>query len=355
MASDPAGRTRGRAGRRVKVLIAGGAGYIGATVASACLDAGHEPVILDDLSTGSAAFVDGRTFVRGDIADGRCIDQVFGRHPDIGAVVHCAAFIAVPESVAEPVRYYGNNVAKTVAFVEHLHRNGCRRLVFSSSAAVYAPSAGRSVGEDSPVAPSSPYARTKAMAEQVLADAAAAGVIDAIALRYFNPIGADPQLRTGQQLAAPTHALGRLLNAYRTGTAFTIAGTDWPTRDGTALRDYIHVWDLALAHLRALERFDSLIDVPGRYAVFNLGTGRGTTVRELAAAVARAVESPLVVVDGPRRPGDVCGAYARVKRARELLGWQARLRLADGVRDALAWQALCELRGAPAGLRLVQQ
>jgi UDP-glucose 4-epimerase len=331
----------------VKVLIAGGAGYIGATVASACLDAGHTPVIVDNLSTGSVAFVADRIFVRGDIADGRCIDRVFAQHPEIRAVVLCAAYIAVPESVADPMRYYSNNVAKTIAFVAHLHRNGCRRLVFSSSAAVYAPGAGSSVGEDSPVAPSSPYARTKAMVEQVLADAAAAGVIDAVALRYFNPIGADPRLRTGQQLAEPTHVLGRLLTAHRTGTAFTVAGTDWPTRDGTALRDYIHVWDLAQAHVRALERFDALVDVPGQYAVLNLGTGRGVTVRELVVAVAEAVESPLAVADGPRRPGDVCGAYARVDRARELLGWQAQLQLADGVRDALAWQAVSEERGVP--------
>ncbi len=321
----------------MKVLIAGGAGYIGATVASACLDAGHDPVILDDLSTGCAAFVAGRAFVLGDIADAERVDHVFAAHPDIRAVVHCAAHIAVPESVADPLRYYHNNVAKTVAFISHLHRNGCRRLVFSSSASVYAPSPDLSVAENSPIAPGSPYARTKAIVEQVLADAARAGLIDAVALRYFNPIGADPWLRTGQQLAEPAHVLGRLLAACRSGTAFTITGTDWPTRDGTGLRDYIHVWDLARAHVRTLDRFADLVDVPGRFAALNVGTGRGTTVRELAASVADTVGAPLRILDGPRRPGDVAGAYARVDRAQALLGWRAQLHVSDGVRDALAW------------------
>ncbi|HKC29406.1 MAG TPA: UDP-glucose 4-epimerase GalE [Jatrophihabitans sp.] len=323
----------------MKILIAGGAGYIGATVASACIDAGHEPVIIDDLSTGVEAFTTGRAFVRGDIADAAVVDKVFADHPDIAATVHCAAYIVVPESVAEPLRYYDNNVAKTVAFMEHLRRNGCRRVLFSSSASVYAPAEDLSVTEQSPLAPGSPYARTKAMVEQILADAAAAGEIDAVSLRYFNPIGADPQLRTGQQLAEPSHALGRLLSSQRSGGTFTITGTDWPTRDGTGLRDYIHVWDLARAHAHAVERFDSLVDNPGHYAVLNVGTGRGTTVRELVAAFTETAGA-VDVTEGPPRPGDVAGAYARVERAQAALGWAAELTVADGIRDALAWLAV---------------
>jgi UDP-glucose 4-epimerase len=321
----------------MKVLIAGGAGYIGATIGSACLDAGHDVVIVDDLSTGSVAFTAGREFVLGDVGDAAAVDEVFARHPDIAVTVHCAAYVVVPDSVADPLRYYLNNVAKTVRFVEHLRRNGCRRLVSSSSAAIYAPSDGLAVTEDSPVAPASPYGRTKAMVEQVLADAALAGQMDTVALRYFNPIGADPMLRTGQQTARPTHALGRLLAAYQDGIPFTVAGTDWPTRDGTGLRDYIHVWDLARAHVRALERFDRLVDRPDRYAALNIGTGRGTTVRELVAAVTAVVGTRLPVVDGARRAGDTTGAYACVDRARSALGWWARLSVTDGIRDALAW------------------
>jgi UDP-glucose 4-epimerase len=327
----------------VKILIAGGAGYIGATVASACIDAGHEPVILDDLSTGVEAFTAGRAFIHGDIADAAAIDKVFADHPDIAATVHCAAYIVVPESVEQPLRYYDNNVAKTVAFLQHLRRNGCRRVLFSSSASVYAPADDLSVTEESPLAPGSPYARTKAMVEQILADASAAGQIDAVSLRYFNPIGADPQLRTGQQLAEPSHALGRLLSAHHRGGIFTITGTDWPTHDGTGLRDYIHVWDLARAHVHAVERFDSLVANPEHYAVLNVGTGRGTTVRELVAAfieTAGAVD----VVEGPARPGDVAGAYARVERAQAALGWAAELSVTDGIRDALAWLAVRDAR-----------
>jgi UDP-glucose 4-epimerase len=326
----------------MKVLVAGGAGYIGSTIASACLDAGHEPVILDDLSTGCAAFTVGRPFVLGDMADAAAVDEVFMRHPDIGLAVHCAAHVVVPDSVRDPLSYYFNNVAKTVAFAGHLRRNGCRRLLFSSSAAVYAFPNGGPVTEDSPIAPASPYGRTKVMVEQILADAARAGDLDAVALRYFNPIGADPMLRTGQQMPAPTHALGRLLAAHRSGGPFVVAGTDWPTRDGTGLRDYVHVWDLAQAHLCAIDRFDALVDRPARYVALNVGTGQGTTVRELVASVVDLVGPQLSVVDGPRRPGDTAGGYAAVDRARAMLGWQAALTVADGVRDALAWLAIRE-------------
>lgn len=329
----------------MKVLVTGGAGFIGATVASACIDAGHVPIILDDLSTGSAAFTAGREFFHGDVGDADLLAGVFAAHPDIAAAVHCAAHIVVPESVSEPTRYYRNNVAKTIDLIDALARHGCRRLLFSSSASIYAtPSvAGTGTGtsdfgvdEAAPVAPASPYAHTKAMVEQVLADAAAAGLLRAVALRYFNPIGADPKRRTGQQVLEPTHVLGRLLAALRDGTPFTVTGTDWPTRDGSAIRDYIHVWDLAEAHVRALERFDGACAANG-FGALNIGTGRGTTVRELVAAFERATGGRLQVQDGPRRPGDALGAFARVERAAEVLGWRSRLSIADGVRDALGW------------------
>lgn len=319
----------------MKVLITGGAGFIGSTIASACLDGGHQPVILDDLSTGVVPFVRDRPFYQGDIADPALLARVFDDHPDIAATVHCAAHIVVPESVAQPLAYYRNNVAKTVDLLEHLARHRCRRVLFSSSAAIYGRTADFGVDEDAPIEPSSPYARTKAMMEQVLADTAATGRLTALALRYFNPIGADPQLRTGLQALAPTHALGRLFEAQRAGTAFTITGTGWATRDGTGIRDYIHVWDLALAHVRALERFDTV--VPNGYRALNVGTGTGTTVRELVTAFREATGGPLEVVEGPPRPGDVAGAFARVDRAQGALQWRAELSIAQGIRDAMRW------------------
>ena len=321
----------------MKVLIAGGSGYIGSTVASACLDAGICPVILDSLVTGRREFAADREFYEGDIADGPLVDRIFAEHPDIDAVIHCAALIVVPDSVADPVGYYRANVTKSLDFVAHLLRNGCGRLIFSSSAAVYRASADLTVDEDSPIDPQSPYARTKAVCEAMFADIAAAQPIRVLSLRYFNPIGADPKMRTGLQLARPTHALGKMIQAQQRDVPFLVTGTDYPTRDGSGIRDYIHVWDLAEAHVAALGRFDAL---PGPATAINLGTGRGTTVRELADAFNRVAESPIQVREAGRRPGDVVGAYTRIGRAERLLGWRARYDIADGIRHSLQWAAI---------------
>ncbi|MGH3735597.1 MAG: UDP-glucose 4-epimerase GalE [Micromonosporaceae bacterium] len=325
----------------MKILVTGGAGYIGSTVASALINAGHQPVILDSLVTGRRDFVAGRQFYEGDIADGRVIDQLFTEHPDIEAVVHCAALIVVPESVREPLRYYDNNVAKTTALLGHLLRHDCRRLVFSSSASIYQPDPSDfAVDETSPVLPASPYARTKAMVESVLADVAATGEFGAVSLRYFNPIGADPRLRTGLQTVNPSHALGKMIEAWEDGSVFPVTGTDWPTRDGTGIRDYIHVWDLARAHVAAVERFDAVTAAgtdPG-YNVINLGTGTGTTVRELLSAFCSAVGTTLASKDVGPRPGDLPGAYTRRDRAAALLDWHPELSIEDGIRHAMRWR-----------------
>lgn len=321
-------------------MITGGAGFIGSTIASACIDAGHAPVVLDNFSTGVTAFVRNRAFYRGDIADAALLNRIFQAHPDITAVVHCAAHVVVPDSVANPLRYYRNNLSKAIDLVAHVSRLGCRRFIFSSSASIYAVSDDFSVDETSRVDPQSPYAHTKVMVEQVLADTAHAGSLGVLSLRYFNPIGADPTLRSGLQLAWPTHALGKLLEAHEQRTAFTITGTDWPTRDGSAIRDYIHVWDLARAHVSALERFDNVIATSSRYEVINVGTGRGTTVRELIGVFEEAIGARMKVVEGPRRPGDVVGAYTRVDRAHSMLGWTSQLTTSDAVLDAIAWSAI---------------
>ncbi|MER7578552.1 UDP-glucose 4-epimerase GalE [Kitasatospora sp. NPDC097691] len=327
-----------------KVLITGGAGFIGSTVVSALLDRGITPVVLDDLSKGRAEFVEDRVFYQGDIADGALLDRIFADHPDIDATVHCAAKIVVPESVAKPLYYYRENVAKTVELLESLQRHGCTRVVFSSSASIYAPTPDARVDESCPVDANSPYARTKQMMEQVLQDwtrGEGAERQRVIALRYFNPIGADPQLRTGLQDLNPTHALGKLIEAHTTGAPFTVTGVDWATRDGSGIRDYVHVQDLAEAHVAALLRFDEVV-APGaadRYRVINVGTGDGTTVRELIAAFEQAVGARLDVREAGPRPGDVIGCYAAVDTARELLEWQPRRGIAEGVADALAWRA----------------
>ena len=278
------GRVAGRRSRYLKVLVAGGAGYIGSTIASVCSDAGITPLILDNLVTGRREFAAGRAFYEGDIADGSLVDRVFTEHPDIDAVIHCAALIVVPDSVADPIGYYRANVAKSLDFTAHLLRNGCERLIFSSSAAIYGAGADLTVDEDSAIDPQSPYARTKAMCEAMFADIAATQTIRVLSLRYFNPIGADPKMRTGLQLPKPTHALGKMMQALEEGIPFEVTGTDYPTRDGSGIRDYIHVWDLAIAHVAALRRFDELLASANSYGVINLGTGSGTTVRELLDA-----------------------------------------------------------------------
>lgn len=336
----------------MKVLIAGGAGFIGSTIASACLDAGITPVVLDNLVTGRREFTAGRVFYEGDIADGALLDRIFTEHPDIDAAVHCAALIVVPESVARPVHYYRENVAKTLEFVASLLRHGCGRLLFSSSAALYRPGADFSVDEDSPIEPLSPYARTKSVVEDMLRDVAAAEDLRVLSLRYFNPVGADPALRTGLQVAAPTHALGVLIGAAAAGRPFPLTGTAYPTRDGTGIRDYVHVWDLAAAHLAALGRFDVVLpprgaDGTGSAATdlgtgslaINLGAGTGTTVRELVTAFEAVTGTSVDVVEQPARPGDTAGAYTRSTRAAELLGWRPRLSLEEGIRHSLEWSS----------------
>jgi len=323
----------------VKTLVTGGAGFIGSTIASACLDSGVTPVILDDLSTGRAEFAAGRTFYQGDIADGVLFDRIFADHPDISSVVHCAAHMVVPESVSEPLAYYRNNVAKTIDMVEHLLRNRCRRLLFSSSASVYEPGPDLTVDESSALNPQSPYAATKMMVERILADSTAAYPLRALSLRYFNPVGADPKLRTGLQNPAPTHAMGQLIKAHQTGQPFTVTGVNWPTRDGSAIRDYIHVWDLARAHVLALQMYDDVLPDEHGWEVLNLGTGSGTTVRELVAAFQAVVGGEASVNESGPRPGDVIGCYTKSDKAQRLLGWRAEMTIEAGIRTSLSWSA----------------
>jgi UDP-glucose 4-epimerase len=322
----------------MKVLIAGGAGYIGSTVASACLDSSITPVILDNLSTGCREFTAGRIFYQGDIADANLLARVFRDHPDIDVALLSAALIVVPESVAEPARYYHENVVKALCFIEGLLRHRCHRVILSSTAAFYAPGPDFTVDEDSAIMPLSPYARTKAVVEGMLADIAAATPLRALSMRYFNPVGADPALRTGLQVPRPTHALGKLIEALDTGGEFQVTGGDYPTRDGSGIRDYIHTWDLARAHVAALTRFDRLFAQQRATSLaVNVGTGEGTTVLELLAAFRKVTGQNLPASLAPRRPGDSAGAYTRSTRAREWLGWTAERSLEDGIADTLKW------------------
>jgi UDP-glucose 4-epimerase len=321
----------------LKILIAGGAGYIGSTIASACLDMDIVPVIVDSLVTGRREFTLDRIFFEGDIEDKALINEVFREHPDIHAVIHCAALISVPDSVIDPIAYYSANVSKSLSFISHLIDNGCSRLIFSSSASIYQTGETPEVDEVATIQPMSPYANTKAVCESMFEDIARAEPLRVLSLRYFNPIGADPKLRTGLPLPHPSHALGKMIEAMETKTPFEITGTDYSTRDGTGIRDYVHVWDLVTAHLLSLERFDDILPGAHGYEVINLGTGRGTTVKELVEAFNSVAPVPIEIASAPRRLGDTAGAYASNGKAERLLGWKPRFSLADGIRDSLKW------------------
>lgn len=324
----------------MKVLITGGAGYIGSTIALACADKGLTPVIVDDLSVGRRDFVDRFLFYEGDYGDADLIERVLTDHPGLFGAIHCAARTVAPESMSRPLEYYDNNVAKFSTFLTSLVKGGCRRVVASSSASLYAPTSDLIVDEDSSVQPSSPYGASKWMCERMLADAGRAHQLQAIALRYFNPIGTDPAGRSGMVSPDASHVLAVLMHAVSHDSPFTVTGTLWPTRDGSGLRDYVHVWDLALAHVAALTRFDEVMATAadgGGFEVINLGTGRGTTVWELVAAFERATGQALATVEGPARPGDVAGACASGEKAWKKLGWRPERTVADGIEDSLRW------------------
>lgn len=329
----------------MKVLITGGAGYIGSTIASALEDAGHQPIILDSLLTGPRAFVRDRTFYEGDIADQSLVKQIFKDHPDIFATIHCAALIVVPDSVADPYNYYVDNVVKSMELFKTLAELEHPRVVFSSSASIYDVVPGFMVDEESPLKPLSPYARTKYMMEMILKDFCTAYGLKAIALRYFNPIGADPKLRSGLHIKNPSHLIGKLVQvAMGKEPCFHLTGVNWPTRDGSGIRDYLHIWDLAQAHLRAVLNFDSAI-AQGKsdqadYTVINLGSQHGVTVKEFVKDFEKVYGREIPIKIMPPRPGDIAGAYANADKAFHLLGWKVEKSTEDGIRDALRWGAM---------------
>lgn len=319
--------------------MTGGAGYIGSTTCKALEVAGHTPIVLDSLLAGQRVFVRDRIFYKGDVANRELVRKIFSDHPDIVCTIHMAARVVVSESVAAPYAYYRDNVAKSLEFFDELVRLGQSHVLFSSSAAIYAPTTAAVVDEGCPVAPTSPYGRTKHMMETILNDISEATDLQAVVLRYFNPIGSDPDLESGVYVREPSHVLGQLVMAAQGHIdAFTITGTEHPTRDGTGLRDYVHVWDLAKAHVSAVEQFDRVIEAEGRStAVLNVGTGAGVTVRELVTAFEGVFGKPVPVREGPARPGDAVGAYANADKAKRLLGWRSDSSLEQAIESALAW------------------
>lgn len=324
----------------MKILITGGAGYIGSTICSALEDFGHTPIILDSLVNGRREFTEKRLFYCGDISDRTLLETIFTQHPDIYAVVHCAALIFVPESVEKPYEYYTENVSKSIEFFKILSELNATRVVFSSSASIYDVVPNFVVTEKSTIKPGSPYAKTKYMMEMVLEDYCHAYSLKGISLRYFNPIGADPKMRSGPYMKNPSHVLGKLVQAANIESSeFKITGINWPTRDGSGIRDYIHIWDLAMAHVKAIENFDSAFEngKNGNYLCLNLGSGNGVTVKELVSAFEEVYGKKLSKSESDPRPGDVAGSYANAQKAHELIGWKTQKTIQDAISDALKW------------------
>ena len=331
---------------KVPVLVTGGAGYIGSHAVLALRDAGWPVAVLDNLSTGFRWAVPADVpFHHGDIADGDLVHEILTAQ-GIGAVMHFAGSVVVPDSVVDPLGYYLNNTARTRSLLEAVVAAGVRHFLFSSSAATYGMPGVERVAEDCPQQPINPYGRSKLMTEQMLADVAAAYPLNYAALRYFNVAGADPQARIGQSTAGATHLLKVALEAaLGRREAVAVYGTDYATPDGTGVRDYIHVSDLAAAHVLALE---ALMADPARSLQLNCGYGRGFSVLEVLDAVDRATGGQVVRRMAARRPGDPDSLICDNRRLLSVLPWVPRFADLDTiVAHALAWEArLDEIRRA---------
>ena len=320
----------------MRVLVTGGAGYIGSMIAARLLARGHAVTVYDDLSRGHAAAVpESALLVRGDVRDA---DLMRAALVDLraDAIVHMAALAEVGESVAFPERYREVNVAGTAAVIAAAGAAAVRRLVFSSTAAVYGDPVRVPIEEGDRLAPTNPYGETKLTGERLLADAADAGDLAFVALRYFNACGADGE--RGEDHEPESHLVPLALRAAATGAELRVFGDDYPTADGTCVRDYVHVTDLADAHVLALE------GLPGTRGIFNLGTGAGDSVLRVLGTVEDVTGRPVRRLAAPPRAGDPPELVASNGRARATIGWRPRRPLADAVGDAWAW-----MRSHPSG------
>ena len=315
------------------VLVCGGAGYIGSHMAKWLATRGIEVTVLDNLSTGHGEAVRWGTLVEADLLRPETLEPVFTANR-FDAVMHFCARSLVGESVLQPYDYYANNVTGTLNLLEAMRRHGVDRLVFSSTAAVFGQPVSRSIDEDHPTQPINPYGASKLMVERILADAAGAYGLRSVALRYFNAAGASPEGDIGESHDPETHLIPNVLRAaLRTGPALSVFGDDYPTMDGTCVRDYVHVDDLAQAHQLALDYLDAN---PGAH-VFNLGNGQGFSVREVIAAAQRVTGRKFPCTVAPRRAGDPATLVASSDKARRELGWEPAHTSLDTIIES-AWR-----------------
>jgi UDP-glucose 4-epimerase len=314
----------------VRVLVTGGAGYIGSVVASQLVEAGHDTVVLDNFSRGHAGAVPAEArLVRGNLLESDFVRDVLSEGFD--GVLHFAALSLVGESVEEPELYYRNNVCGTLNLLDAMRESGCNKLVFSSTAAVYGEPEEVPIRESTPASPTNPYGSSKLAVDRLIGAVAGARGLAAMSLRYFNVAGASGQF--GEDHHPETHLIPLVLEAAAEGSSVKIFGTDYPTRDGTAVRDYIHVEDLGRAHLLALEAAE-----PGEHSVYNLGSGAGFSVREVVEAARSVIGRDIDAVEAPRRAGDPPELVAASDRIREELGWEPeKPELEAMISDAWTW------------------
>jgi UDP-glucose 4-epimerase len=318
-----------------KVLVTGGAGYIGSHIVRRLSEGGHSPSAIDDLSTGHRAALQGAPLREADFGDERALDELLG-DGETEFVVHMAALCEVGESMRDPAAYYRNNVTRSLTLLEAARRHGVRGIVFSSSAAIYGDPETTPIAEEHPKRPTNPYGETKLAFERALSWYRQAYGMSFVALRYFNAAGAHPDGDLGEDHARETHLIPRLIGATRPGAEpMGIFGDDYPTKDGTCVRDYVHVVDLAEAHVLAI---DLMLRKPETGEAFNLGNGAGFTVREVAEVVGAVVGSSVRTCSAPRRPGDPATLVASSERAGRHLGWKPSFPTLDAiVRTAWAW------------------
>lgn len=319
------------------ILVSGGCGYIGSHVVRQLTESGRKVVIYDNLSTGfKDALIHGEEFIEGELADREALDDLFQKYR-FTTVLHFAAAIIAPESVSKPLKYYGNNTRNTLGLLEICVKHGVKRFIFSSTAAVYGFPDGGVATEESALSPINPYGTSKLMSEWMLRDVSAAHDMKYVALRYFNVAGADPQARMGQRTPEATHLIKVACQAaLGMRDSVSIYGTDYPTPDGTGIRDYIHIEDLASAHLFALDYLEKEMES----TAMNVGYGRGSSVRDVLELVKKVSGVDFKVVEAERRPGDPASLVAQADKIRALTGWHPRFdNLETIVADAWRWES----------------